>query len=192
MSLDIFTIRLSRTITTKVPMNKRIAVVFLVLTFLTWLPASGQTNEQASPVATTDTQQKNLQEYIELIRTNVRQQKAQILGAVMDLSASDAAKFWPIYNEYDLELAKINRQRTDNIQEYARNYDQMSDEKADELIKKALDYQKQRSELLSRYYDRVKTSIGAVNAARFLQVETQLLMIIDLQIASNLPLVKRG
>ena len=65
----------------------------------------------------------------------------------------------------------------------------MTDSKADELIRKAFDYRKQRSELLAKYYGRVKESLGAVQAARFVQVEDQLLMIIDLQITSELPIV---
>jgi NAD-dependent DNA ligase len=114
------------------------------------------------------------------------------MGAVMVLSAEDAAKFWPIYSEYDTELTKLNDQRVENIKEYARIYKEMTDEKADELIQRALAYQKQRVELLAKTYDRVKQAVGAVTAARFAQVEHQLLLIIDLQIDSSLPIVGQG
>lgn len=134
-------------------------------------------------------EKKNIQAYIDLIRSNVRQEKAEIMGVVMQLDAGEAAKFWPIYSEYDAELTTVNNLRGDNIQEYARAYTEMTDEKADELIKRAMDYQRQRSELLGKYYERVKEAIGAINAARFVQIENQLLLIIDLQIASSLPVV---
>jgi hypothetical protein len=52
--------------------------------------------------------------------------------------------------------------------------------------------QKQRSELFAKTYERVKQSVGAITAARFAQIENQLLMIIDLQIASSLPVVGEG
>jgi len=139
-----------------------------------------------------DTQKKNIQAYIDLMRTNVRDQKAEIMGSVMELNAADSAKFWPIYSEYDAELAKVNDLRVANIKEYAANYSQMTDAKADELIQNALNYRKQRSELLAKYYGRVKESLGAVTAARFAQIEDQLLLIIDLQIASSLPIVGEG
>jgi hypothetical protein len=154
--------------------------------------AGTQTKAQASPSAAADTQQANIQEYIELLRTNVRQQKAEIMGAVMQLDADQAAKFWPIYSEYDAELTKLNNLRVANIKDYADNYEQMTNAKADELIQKGLDYRKQRSELLARYYGRVKASLGAIQAARFVQVEDQLLEIIDLQISSSLPIVAQG
>jgi hypothetical protein len=53
-------------------------------------------------------------------------------------------------------------------------------------------YQKQRAELLAKTYDRVKQALGAVTAARFTQVEHQLLLLIDLRIASSLPVVSQG
>jgi hypothetical protein len=108
------------------------------------------------------------------------------------LSAADAAKFWPIYSEYDADLTKVNNLRAANIQEYADSYSEITDAKADQLVQNALAYQKQRSELLDKYYDRVKEALGAVTAARFVQVENQLLLIIDLQIASSLPIVGQG
>ena len=107
----------------------------------------------------------------------------------MQLSAEDAAKFWPIYAEYTAELTKVNDQRVANLQEYARSYSQLTDETADQLMQDAMGNQKMRSELLAKYYDRVKQSLGGITASRFLQVENQLLLIIDLQIESSLPLV---
>ncbi len=174
-------------------------VFFLVLLLpISWV-AVGQ---QQAPTTKADTpsgpatgipnEEKNVQEYIELLRRNVRQEKAEIMGAVMQLATEDAAKFWPIYNEYDAELAKLNNLRVANIQEYARSYGNMNDAKADELIQKAIQYHKQRSELLARYYEKIKQSLGAIQAARFVQIENQLLLIIDLQINSALPIVEES
>ena len=178
-------------------LNRGWLVALLILPILAAYPGRTQTPAQATSnsgaaSADNDAQQKNLQEYVDLLRTNVRQQKAEIMGAVMLLSADDATKFWPIYSEYDAELSKLNDQRIENIKEYARAYNQMTDEKADELMQKALAYQKQRAELLAKTYDRVKQALGAVTAARFAQVEHQLLLIIDLQIASSLPVVAQS
>lgn len=152
--------------------------------------AKTENKTATSPEA--NAQQKNMQEYIALLRSDVRQQKAEIMGAVMLLSAQDATKFWPIYSDYDAQLTKLNDQRVENIKEYARTYGQMTEEKADELIQRSMAYQKQRAELLAQTYDKVKQALGAVTAARFAQVEHQLLLIVDLQIASALPVVGQG
>src|SRR5580698_2763263 len=141
----------------------------LVLTLLLLVPAAlsqdktqpNKPSAQTSASTNAGAQKKNIQEYIELLRSDVRQQKAEMMGAVMQLGAADAATFWPIYSEYDTELTKLNDLKVANIQEYSRTYSDMTDEKADELIQNALAYEKERSELLAKYYDRVKQALGA-------------------------------
>jgi NADH dehydrogenase/NADH:ubiquinone oxidoreductase subunit G len=171
------------------------ATFFILVVFVT-SPSHAQTKTNktegkasAPPHSDAET---NVQAYIDLLRSDVRQQKAEFMGSVMLLSAQDAAKFWPIYSDYDAQLAKLNEQRIGIIKEYAQSYNQMTDAKADELIQKSLAYQKQRSELLVQTYDKVKEALGAVTAARFAMVEHQLLLLIDLQIDSSLPVVGQG
>jgi hypothetical protein len=174
-------------------MQKQKAAWILVLALLVYVPAaraqdSMQSTQTGQPTGTSpNSDDQNMQAYIQLLRSDVRQQKAEMLGEVMQLSAADAAKFWPIYSEYDVELNKLNDLRVANIQEYENKYYEMTDEKADELIRKAMSYRKQRAELIERYYERVKQALGGVTAARFVLVEDQLLLIIDLQINSSLP-----
>src|SRR4029077_17350248 len=140
-----------------------LAILFVqsVLVLHTAGAAGAQTEKQkpenkAAVSAEADVQKKNVEAYIDLLRKGVRQQKAEIMGAVMVLSADEAAKFWPIYSEYDAELIKLNDQQVAKIKEYARATAPMTDEKADDLIQKALVYQKERAELLAKTYDRVK------------------------------------
>ena len=177
--------------------NRVWLAMLFTLPILAASPCHSQTKTQtiekrAAVSPETAAQKQNLQAYIDLLRKDVRQQKAEIMGAVMILSAEDAAKFWPIYSEYDKELTSLNDQRVKNIKEYARTYNEMTDDKADELIQKSLAYQQQRVELLGKTYNRIKQAVGAVTAARFAQVEHQLLLIIDLQITSSLPIVSQG
>lgn len=177
-------------------MQKRIAAwlaLFMLLACAPQVFAQGTSKSAgAKDQAASKDQEQNIKEYIELLRTGVRQDKAEIMGAMMQLSAEEAAKFWPIYSEYDAALRKLNDMRLANIQDYARNYDQLSDEKADELVQNAIRYQQQRLELLGKYYGNVKTALGALEAGRFVQIENQLLMIIDLRIAASLPVAPKG
>jgi hypothetical protein len=175
-------------------MTMKIAITLAALALLAPGPAiraQGTAPSQKPPAKAAKTpataQDLNVQEYIKLLRQDVRTQKAKLLGAVMQLDADDAAKFWPIYKEYEVELDKVEDLRVANIEEYAKNYAQLTDGKADELVRNAMEFQKQRDELLGKYYNRVKTALGGITAARFVQVEHQLLLIIDLQIASELP-----
>jgi hypothetical protein len=172
--------------------NRVLLGMLSVLAVLVGPPSRAQTKTPQGASPTKRDEQKNVQAYIDLLRSDVRQQKAEIMGSVMLLSAQDSAKFWPIYSDYDTQLTKLNDQRAQTIKEYAQSYDQMTDEKADELIQKSMAYQKQRAELLAQTYDKVKQALGAMTAARFAMIEHQLLLIIDLQIASSLPVVEQG
>jgi len=154
--------------------------------------AAPQNTSKPAASSEASVQKKNMQSYIELLRQDVRQQKAEIMGSMMLLSAADAAKFWPIYNDYDVALAKLNDQRLENIKEYARSYNNLSDDEADRLVQKSLAFQRDRSELLAATYEKVKQVLGGVTAARFAQIEHQLLLIIDLQIDSSLPIAGQG
>lgn len=182
-------------------MKRRIAAWLPAVLFLAICPVSlaqakarSQDTKTSATAAASETsaQEKNVQEYIELLHTDVRQQKAQIMGAVLALDVDQSAKFWPIYSEYDAELTKLNNLRLANVRDYARTCNDMTDAKADELIQNDLDYRKQRTELLVKCYGRVKASLGSTEAARFVQIEDQLLMIIDLQFDSVLPTVGQG
>jgi hypothetical protein len=174
-------------------MKRKSAVAFAIFAFLVSASAGlGQDNARpqkasAKPAAATTPQDQNLREYITLLRADVLSQKYSVMSRVMQLDPDQATKFWPIYRDYDAELAKVNDLRVANIQEYAHSYDHLTDENADELVRNAMDYQRQRDDLLVKYYERMKQELGAVTAARFVQVEHQLLLIIDLQIASSLP-----
>ena len=175
-------------------MKNRIALRRALVIFLACCPvafalqaAQSQSGPPQAAPSLTDTQRNNVLEYIDLLRVDVQAQKAEIMGAMMGLGLDQSAKFWPIYGQYDAELTRLNNLRAGNIQDYASNYYQMTDPKANELAQNSLNYRRQRSDILARYYVRMKESLGAIEAMRFLQIEGQLLAIIDLQIASALP-----
>ena len=151
--------------------------------------AAGAAAQTAAP-PTSDPRDLNLRAYVELLRSDVRSEKVAILTELMDFTDAEDAAFWPIYREYDVELSGLNDQRIRYIADYAKNADAMSDEAADRIAKSALDFGAKRAALQAKYYERVKTALSAKQAARWLQIEHQLLLIIDLQISASLPIVE--
>jgi hypothetical protein len=146
-------------------------------------PLAAQAPTQSDP------RDVNLTAYVELLRSDVQAQKVAILTELMDLTEAQDTAFWPIYREYNAELAKVNDERVAMIKEYAANFGSVTDAVADSLARKAIDTERRRTELLEKYYERVKTALSARTAARFLQIEHQMLLLIDLQIAASLPVV---
>jgi len=169
-------------------MIKKGAAAIAIFAFLLSVPPLLAQDKTPPPKTPATPNAQNLDAYVKLLRKDVRSQKSSVMSDVMQLDPDQAAKFWPIYRDHDAELAKVNDLRIANIKEYAASYNQLTDAKADELIHNSMAFQKQRSELLAKYYETMKEQLGAVTAARFAQVEYQLLLIIDLQIFSQLPI----
>lgn len=164
-------------------MNARRFTTVVALATLTIVPMAGQSAQDSSR----QTQTLNLAAYVELLRSDVRTQKVAIITEVMGFSEAEDEAFWPIYREYDLELSKLGDERLDLIGEYAKSYADLTDAVADQLATRALDLESKRQALRQRCYERVKAALSPRTAMRFLQVEHQLQLLIDLQIAASLP-----
>ena len=158
--------------------------ISVVLSVALLRPAYGQDS-----VATGD-QEMNLQTYASLLRQDVRAQKMTIITQMMEFTPDQASVFWPVYAAYDRELTAIGEEKVAIIEDYAKNYGNVTDAKATELVNRALGIAEQRTALKRKYFQKFSEAMSPKTAAKFLQVENQLLLLIDLQVASSLPIVE--
>ncbi|MCZ7612048.1 MAG: hypothetical protein M5T52_00465 [Ignavibacteriaceae bacterium] len=110
----------------------------------------------------------------------------------MEFTDQQSSLFWPIYGEMEKELDELNSERIANIKDFAANYDNMNDEKATELIKEAFDFQSDRVSLNEEYFTKFSEALSPTVAAKFMQLQNQIQLVVDLSIAANLPLVKKS
>lgn len=137
-----------------------------------------------------DAELDQLERYVELVRSDLKKERVQLVGQAMDFSAEEAALFWPIYSEYEKEFTALGDERLILIGDYSAHYSSMTGEKAKELAARALDLEEKRTALKRRYVEKVEAAISPVVAARFLQVENQINTLLDLQISQRLPLIQ--
>jgi hypothetical protein len=128
--------------------------------------------------------------YIALLRSDVQAKKVDIIRQNITLTDEQANKFWPLQRSYEDDLSKLGDDRVNVIRDYAKNWDNLSDSTAKDLGNRLLDYQKKRVDLRKKYFDRISKEITPTVAAKFFQVEVQLEDLLDLEIASSVPLVK--
>src|SRR6516164_7285660 len=128
----------------------------------------------------------NTQAYVELLKTDANAKREAVITYILQLSDADAKVFEPIYREYDKELAKLNAAQAQALQEYAKDYQNITDKQADELVSKSLEVEAQRVELKKKYFEKMKSALSAGTAATFFEVENQLQDIVDLQASSVL------
>lgn len=134
----------------------------------------------------------NLSAYSELLRSDVRASKVAIITEVVGFTEAEDRAFWPIYRECEAEMTKLGDERLRMIRDYATQYGTLTDEGAAALAARALGLEAQRSAAKAHCYERVKTVLSPRTALRFLQVEHQLQLLIDLQIAAALPVAPAG
>ena len=132
-------------------------------------------------------EEQNIRTYIELLRTDLRKSKSQVMSEVMRLEAAEAQKFWTVYKDFEAELTKLGDQIVALVSNYSNNYNNLTDATADKLAMDFLSIEQQRNALKKKYYTRMKASLGGITAMRFLQVENQLERLLDLQLAAQLP-----
>lgn len=129
------------------------------------------------------------EKYIELLRQDIKKDKVEIITVVMDFTEEQVGIFWPIYREYDLELTKIGDERLALIKDYAEHYQTLTDEKAKELMEKVFQLQQKRVKLRRAYFKKMDKVLPSKVVAKFFQLEHQIILLLDLQIASELPLI---
>ena len=128
--------------------------------------------------------------YLELLRSDVGAQKIEILTEALDLNDQQAAAFWPIYHEYDAKLTRLGDRRVALVKRFAASYGRMTNEDAGTFAKDWFALQEERLTLREQYFKKIAKVTSNLVAARFVQVENTLGMLIDLQIAAEAPLMK--
>ena len=128
--------------------------------------------------------------YMELLRKDLQADKVAIMTGAMALTEEQGEVFWPIYREYQTKLSEIGDRRIALIKDYATNYESMAPEKAKEMTDLWFKQQKDRLSLMEKTAKKVGKDIDPITAMRFLQVENALNLAIDLQLTSEIPLLK--
>jgi phosphate uptake regulator len=129
----------------------------------------------------------NIDTYLQLLRSDIRSQKTKILAEGMDLSEPESKAFWPVYREYELELAKIGDERAQLFKDYAAAFHSMTDEKAEEIMRRSFALDRRQTELRERFFDRFEKATSARTAARFYQIESQVDALVYIRVAAEIP-----
>jgi hypothetical protein len=127
---------------------------------------------------------------IELMRSDLRTEKQALVTKAMQLTEDQSVKFWPVYKEYEVDMVKLNDERVALIKDYAANYNAMTDEVAKDLISRGFKLRDDRNKTLKKYVEKMSKSVDVKTAARWAQVEYAIGAAIDLQVASELPLLQ--
>lgn len=127
---------------------------------------------------------------IDLLRKDIRYQKRHIIETNVPLTDAEAQKFWPVFDRYTAELVGINNDKYALIKTYAESYDTMTDAQAEDWAGRVLKLDAEVAALRQKYWPDFRKVLPAKKAALYEQVERRTQMVIDVQLASQFPLVQ--
>jgi predicted outer membrane protein len=129
---------------------------------------------------------------MQILRDKLKADKKLVVAANMELTESEAKGFWPIYEQYQKDLQKINQRIASVLQGYADDFrnKSLTDEKAKKLIDEATAIDQAEAKLKSTYAPKLSKVLPAKKVARYLQIENKIRAVVKYDIASGVPLVR--
>jgi hypothetical protein len=165
-----------------------VLVLSLVCIVLVWRAAARRTAQQqgslslsGGPIVVTDAD-------IQLLRQDLRTQKQKLIAQNLPMTESEAVKFWAVYNSYTEDLKQINDEKFRLVKQYGDSWGAMTNDEALIYIRRWLEVDEQVHQLRSKYVINVSQALPGKKAATFFQLDRRISMMMDIQLASQMPL----
>lgn len=127
---------------------------------------------------------------LDIIQSIFGKEKRQLVEIYMDFPGDSVASlFWPVYEEYESKRRELVRERLYTLSQYADKYTQMDAQTAENLSKDAFKNEKNIIDLHKKYFGKIKKAAGALNASKFMQMESYIQKTIELSIMEDIPFV---
>jgi hypothetical protein len=109
--------------------------------------------------------------YIDILKKDIQTEAKKLVGENLEMTEDQANVFWPLYDEYDAELLELSNERLNVISSYMLDYYDLSDEKAETLVKQALDIEQKRLDLKRKYLSKMNEVLPAKLVGKFFQID---------------------
>jgi hypothetical protein len=163
-------------------------VVFASASFALAQNSTTAKRDAAGTPATIDASQASPDDFVNLLRKDIRSHKKQIIAENMELTDAEAEKFWPVYDQYTIELSKIYDVKLALLKDYADNYSRMTGEQAETYIRKRAEVEQSIMRLRLKYIPGFRKVLSGRETALFYQLDWRLGLAIDAQLI-QVPLI---
>ena len=140
-------------------------------------------------LAQTNSDMGNTNETVGMLRTMAALEKKVVIANALELSRAEDTQFWPIYNQYSVDKGKINGRLVKLINDYAANYDHMTNDLARSLVDEHMAIQQDLMKLRRKYLRKFDKALSPIKLARFYQIENKLDAVSNVRLAQRIPLV---
>ncbi|MDN3920730.1 hypothetical protein [Roseateles violae] len=130
------------------------------------------------------------EQVIEQFRSDMQAKRSDIIAKNLTLTADQAAKFWPLFEQYQKEQNAIIEGQLKATQQYADKFDKLTDADSTNYVNALLTRDTKMHELRVKWLAKFKTVVPAGVAARVIQIDRRLSLLAQLQLSSQIPLVR--
>ncbi|HVU25432.1 MAG TPA: hypothetical protein VHE13_14995 [Opitutus sp.] len=124
-----------------------------------------------------------------LMRADINNRKTRVIAQNLPLTSDEAAKFWPLQREFEIDLNRLNDRKIALLDRYAASYGAIGDRDARELVRQRLDLEEQVVALKRAWFEKFTRVLPATTVMRFFQIENRLELALDLQVHDAVPLI---
>ena len=127
---------------------------------------------------------------VELIRSMFAADKKVLVANTMQFSDQESKAFWPVYNDYQQAMRKVNDRKIKLITDYVKGYETLTDDKAKVMLKESMDVDKEKLALKRTWVKKFSKVLTPKRVARYFQLENKIEVLVNAELAKNIPLVK--
>jgi hypothetical protein len=127
---------------------------------------------------------------MQIMKDKIKADKKLLVANNMQLTESEAKAFWPVYEQYQKDLAVINQRIGKLIESYAADYQTMTDEKAKKLTAEMVAIEKAEAGLKESSVPKLSKVLPPKKVARYLQIENKIRALVKYELAGEIPLVQ--
>lgn len=130
--------------------------------------------------------------YIDLLKKDIQAEAKKLVDENLELTGEQAKVFWPIYDDYDAALLDLSNERLNVIADYMLDYYDLSDEKAESLLKRVFEIDQKKLDIQQEYFDKFNAVLPATLVGKFYQIDNYIDLLISLQRSETIPLIQAG
>jgi Spy/CpxP family protein refolding chaperone len=124
----------------------------------------------------------------QILLKQVMTDRKSVYAKNLNLTEAESAKFWPIYDEYEAKVKKVNDRFLANLNRFVEQYDTLSEKDATEVLTEKMAIERERDTLKQEYTRKVAKVLPPTKALRYAQIETRLDNMIRRDVYSLIPL----
>jgi hypothetical protein len=130
---------------------------------------------------------QDFNDYLEVSREVLKTEKKALIADLMQFSSEESQAFWPLYNEYEDAKYKVNTRYFNLLEKFADNFENMTDEVANEVINESITIKQELVKLEKSYAKKFMKILSAKRTIKYLQAENKIKALIDAEMALQIP-----